>query len=197
MYLSPCLAGCKDSPGYNNFTSCSCIGDSGSAIRQQCDNECGVFIPFVVVTFILIFLTFWVTMPSTMATLRCVREQERSLALGLQNIFIRLLGTIPGPVMFGYYIDNTCTLWNKSCDESGHGSCLLYENYDFSVFMCVACFVSKLISLIFFVASRFASQKSDIKDVGEEDTANNNLQVHVNNSFENDIDEDSPTRTRI
>ena len=63
--------------------------------------------------------------------------------------------------------------------------------------MCVACFVSKLISLIFFVASRFASQKSDIKDVGEEDTANNNLQVHVNNSFENDIDEDSPTRTRI
>ena len=132
MYLSPCLAGCKDSPGredqlfiqnyfnvsgYNNFTSCSCIGDSGSAIRQQCDNECGVFIPFVVVTFILIFLTFWVTMPSTMATLRCVREQERSLALGLQNIFIRLLGTIPGPVMFGYYIDNTCTLWNKSCGE--------------------------------------------------------------------------------
>ena len=47
------------------------------------------------------------------------------------------------------------------------------------------------------MASRFASQKSDIKDVGEEDTANNNVQVHVNNSFENDIDEDSPTRTRI
>ena len=104
--------------GSNNFTSCSCIGDSSTAIRQQCDTGCSYFIPFVVITFILIFLTFWVTMPSTMATLRCVQEHERSLALGLQNIFIRLLGTIPGPVMFGYFIDNTCNLWNKSCGES-------------------------------------------------------------------------------
>ena len=75
-------------------------------------------------------------------------------------------------------------------DESGHGSCLLYKNYEFSVFMCVACFVSKLVSLIIFIASRFASQRSKIEDVVEDTDKN----VHVNASFDN---EDSPTRTNL
>ena len=74
-------------------------------------------IPFLVIAFLLIFLTFWVTMPSTMATLRSVGDEERSLAIGLQNIVIRLLGSIPGPVMFGFFIDKTCDLWDTSCGE--------------------------------------------------------------------------------
>ena len=103
--------------GNNNFTSCSCLTESSYALRQNCDNNCTYFIPFLIIMFVLIFLTFWVTMPSTMATLRSVGDEERSLAIGLQNIVIRLLGSIPGPVMFGYFIDRTCLLWDIGCGE--------------------------------------------------------------------------------
>ena len=91
---------------------------TSTALREKCHSDCGYIIPFLVIVFVLIFLTFWVTMPSTMATLRSVGEDERSLAIGLQNILIRLLGSIPGPVMFGYFIDRTCILWDSSCGES-------------------------------------------------------------------------------
>ena len=108
---------CHCGSGNNNFTSCSCLTESSYALRQNCDNNCTYFIPFLIIIFVLIFLTFWVTMPSTMATLRSVGDEERSLAIGLQNIVIRLLGSIPGPVMFGYFIDRTCLLWDINCGE--------------------------------------------------------------------------------
>ena len=118
MYLSPCLAGCRSSLGLNNFTECGCVGDSeASAMRQLCAGDCSYFYPFLVICFILIFLTFWITMPSTMATLRSVREHERSMAIGLQSVIIRLIGSIPGPVLFGYFIDRTCLLWETSCGK--------------------------------------------------------------------------------
>ena len=118
MYLSPCRAGCRASSGANNFTQCGCVqAEAASAVRQLCGGDCGYFYPFLVVCFVLIFLTFWITMPSTMATLRSVREHERSMALGLQSVVIRLIGSIPGPVLFGYFIDRTCILWDKSCGK--------------------------------------------------------------------------------
>ncbi|XP_023328222.1 solute carrier organic anion transporter family member 4A1 isoform X2 [Eurytemora carolleeae] len=47
---------------------------------------------------------------------RAVYPDERSLALGVQSIIIRLIGTIPGPVLFGYVVDNACMLWESGCD---------------------------------------------------------------------------------
>ena len=109
---------CNSGQGPNNFTSCSCIDDQqSSAVRELCESDCGFFIPFIVIIFVMMFLTFWVTMPSTMATLRCVKDKERSLAVGLQTMAIRLLGSIPGPVLFGYFIDRTCIQWDSSCGK--------------------------------------------------------------------------------
>jgi len=197
MYISPCQAGCSSSQGPNNFTSCSCIDDQqSSAVRELCERDCGFFIPFIVIIFVMMFLTFWVTMPSTMATLRCVKDKERSLAVGLQTMAIRLLGSIPGPVLFGYFIDRTCIQWDSSCDESGQGSCLLYNNWEFSVFMCSCCIVAKLISLFFFIMSLVASRMSDIPDVTRNPNQNKSeLEVHVNQSCV--IEEDGPTKTQL
>ena len=39
--------------GNNNFTSCSCITESSYALRQNCDNNCSYFIPFLVIMFVL------------------------------------------------------------------------------------------------------------------------------------------------
>ena len=41
------------------------------------------------------------------------------MALGLQTLLIRGLGTVPGPIIFGYLIDITCLLWhNTVVDEA-------------------------------------------------------------------------------
>ena len=103
------------------------------------------------------------------------------MAIGLQSIIIRLIGSIPGPVLFGYFIDRTCLLWEPTCgekrswdnifliliisDASGQGSCLLYDNYQFSLFMFSCCLMAKVASLLTFIASGLASRRSDIPDL--------------------------------
>lgn len=52
----------------------------------------------------------------------------RTLALGVQWIFLRLLGTIPGPVIFGYLFDISCRIKLPKCHDSEHSQCGLYSN---------------------------------------------------------------------
>ena len=67
--------------------------------------------------FVTIFLTFFGTMPLVVVALRCVDVEDQSLALGLQNIVVKLIGAIPGPILFGYFIDQVCLLWEPSCGK--------------------------------------------------------------------------------
>ena len=46
-----------------------------------------------------------------MAVIKCVKEDQKSLALGLKRIIVGLLGSLPGPMLFGYFIDQTCIFW--------------------------------------------------------------------------------------
>ena len=68
------------------------------------------------------FLTFLISMPNTSATLRSVQMENRSMAVGLQTMIARIFGSIPGPILFGHFIDNTCTLWRRDSDTAGNGS---------------------------------------------------------------------------
>jgi len=82
---------------------------------------------FIVLAFCNMFMTFLCTMPALSSTLRVVRDDQRSFALGIQWIKVRILGTIPAPMVFGALIDDTCILWNETCD--GRGACFVYDNY--------------------------------------------------------------------
>ena len=68
------------------------------------------------------FLTFLISMPNTSATLRSVQMENRSMAVGLQTMIARIFGSIPGPILFGHFLDNTCTLWRRDSDTAGNGS---------------------------------------------------------------------------
>jgi len=164
MYLSPCLAGCSTSLSPNNFTDCDCI-QGGSAERKTCASDCGLLIPFIIVQFCGVFLTFFATMPSVVASLRAVREEERSLALGLQSIILRVVGSIPGPILFGVFMDKACSLWEQTCEE--RGSCLLYDNYQMAVSMVGISVTAKIISIICFILGYFFSRRSKIIDSTE------------------------------
>ena len=64
----------------------------GLAERRTCTSECNFLIPYIIVQFLGIFMTFFATMPSVVASLRAVRAEERSLALGVQSIILRWWG---------------------------------------------------------------------------------------------------------
>ncbi|KPJ00330.1 Solute carrier organic anion transporter family member 4A1 [Papilio xuthus] len=158
VYYSPCHAGCRTvrrEGAAQFYTDCSCLnsteGNSSlpyEAINSACSSACPYLWVFVFLAFCVMLFTFLATMPALSATLRCVREDQRSFALGIQWIKVRLLGTIPAPLLFGFLIDLSCSLWEPACDSTG--ACLLYDNYNMSRYMLALALVGKLCSLVFF-----------------------------------------------
>ena len=95
------------------------------------------------------FLLLWGLYPSRVAgyTLLIIDIQNIfsilfltvcSFALGAQTLIWRLLGAIPGPTIFGQFIDSACLQWKKSEDgcstNTDKGSCLIYDNHSFSMY---------------------------------------------------------------
>jgi len=145
QFFNPCYAGCSEKePGpEGNYINCSCVPAPHSSQNNQsgvlvfadntfttpgpCVTEC-VFLPLFLASFFMTMLiTFLANMPTLTATLRCVDPSVRSLALGIQWLVIRLLGTIPGPVAMGKLFDNACEVWQTGCDGSNQ-HCLIYDN---------------------------------------------------------------------
>ncbi|KAM9507560.1 solute carrier organic anion transporter family member 4C1 isoform 1-T1 [Guaruba guarouba] len=140
QYFSPCFAGCaslvinKMKKMYHN---CSCIGkperQTGledlfyEAVSGKCPTQCKLLPLFLTFFFFAVVFTFMAVTPTTVAILRCVPDKQRSFALGVQLVFLRLLGTIPGPILFGVAIDNSCTLWDIN-DCNTKGACWVYDN---------------------------------------------------------------------
>ncbi|CAH2989596.1 unnamed protein product [Chilo suppressalis] len=169
VYYSACHAGCaawSHAGGARLYQQCACVAppqgaalpayDDGvrntsipyEAINNICSSECPYLWLFVFLAFCVMLFTFLATMPALSATLRCVREDQRSFALGIQWIKVRLLGTIPAPLLFGFLIDLSCSLWDKSCGTTG--ACLLYDNVNMSRYMLALALVGKFCSVLFF-----------------------------------------------
>ncbi|KAK3850220.1 hypothetical protein Pcinc_043064 [Petrolisthes cinctipes] len=169
MYFSPCHAGCggmvRAPDGVKVFTGCKCMsphspllavgaeaGDPrlapDSALREKCPSTCSLMPIFLAIFFVVMMLTFIISLPALSGTLRCVPDSHRSFALGLQWIVIRLLGTIPGPILFGSLFDNTCTLWQNTCGRGG--ACRSYDNFYMSRYMMGTSILFKFLSTILF-----------------------------------------------
>ncbi|XP_077989837.1 solute carrier organic anion transporter family member 4A1-like [Glandiceps talaboti] len=160
MYYSSCFAGCEQrietQEGPLMYSHCSCIHDPDQTLRNatqatigKCDSNCPYQPLFLIVFFLAIMFTFLASVPALTATLRCVPFTQRSLALGLQWIVIRILGSIPGPITFGAVIDTTCLLWDQKCDENG--SCWQYNNSKMSLYLFLTAAGLKCLTIIFFV----------------------------------------------
>ncbi|XP_072947607.1 solute carrier organic anion transporter family member 4A1 [Epargyreus clarus] len=168
VFYSPCHAACRRAaalPGARLYTDCACVPADNrtlpvytdtvsntsmeyEAINSICPSQCPHLWLFVSLSFGVMLFTFLATMPALSATLRCVREDQRSFALGIQWIKVRLLGTIPAPLLFGFLIDLSCSLWSSTCGQTG--ACLLYDNINMSRYMLALALVGKLCSLLFF-----------------------------------------------
>lgn len=177
LYFSPCFAGCRAEmsiDGSKVYQNCECIINnlivnnnitnkfnhsnslfrSYDAVNKICDSECNYMWLFVCLCFFVMFFTFLATMPALSATLRCVDDKIRSFALGIQWIVVRVLGTIPAPIIFGRLIDETCILWQDSCGEET-GACLVYDNKSMAKYMLMLALTGKACSIIFFFFASF------------------------------------------
>ncbi|KAG1953470.1 solute carrier organic anion transporter family member 1C1 [Pimephales promelas] len=105
-YVSPCLAGCTASTGQGKntvFQNCSCVltpspvEGSRSVSLGQCPRGpvcTRSFTSYMAVTVLSSFISSLGTTPGYMITIRCIKPELKSLALGIQTLVMRTLGTI-------------------------------------------------------------------------------------------------------
>ena len=167
QFYNPCYAGCQDRGqlgGEAVYLNCSCVpaldpatgllaaSEQSTARPGRCEDPGCVLLPVFLVSFFLTMcITFLANIPSLTATLRCVDPSVRSLALGIQWLLIRLLGTIPGPVAMGRLFDNSCELWREGCDGSNQ-HCIVYSGDNISVNILTLTVICKGLSIAFFLS---------------------------------------------
>ncbi|NXE69562.1 SO2B1 protein, partial [Calcarius ornatus] len=131
-YTSPCSAGCgslalRPDGSVLNYTGCSCVGAAGTARPGPCGTACShLFVPFVVLSCLAGILASTSHTPSFMLILRSIQPEDKSFAVGIQFMLLRVLAWMPGPVLYGSAIDTSCVLWERRCER--RAACRYYDN---------------------------------------------------------------------
>jgi len=168
-YYSPCQAGCGEKIDSTTFANCSCIPfpstnnntDQTAKVGACPKPSCFPGGPYVYTLMFLwwAFWTFTAVAPSIQVAMRVVPFSKRTMAFGLQTIMIRLIGTLPGPVYYGYLIEGACILSNSVCGEAS--SCSLLDNkelgwrlFSFSIIIKVFAALCGALALCFYKPNR-------------------------------------------
>lgn len=154
-YFSPCRAGCQKTFMNDStepvFSNCACISESLSSMNTsthifstpsqllgnstatagRCPQKCNTLGIWLLLIGIVVFLIFVLRIPTLLITIRSVAEEQRSLALGVQSVIWRALGSIPGPIIFGVIFDSSCVYWQFDCGR--RGNCWVYNNDHISI----------------------------------------------------------------
>ncbi|XP_061168483.1 solute carrier organic anion transporter family member 2B1-like [Saccostrea echinata] len=131
-YLTPCHAGCVKSiqgPEGFTYTNCTCIEGGGTATPGLCKTDCEMFWPYLIVNTLSSLIISISIIPGYMFSVRCVSDEDKSVAVGVSSFFQTAFGWMIGPVITGKIIDTCCKLWSSSC--YGKGACALYDIEDF------------------------------------------------------------------
>ena len=114
-------------------------------------------------------------------------QAQRPLALGLKDILIRVLGAVPGPIVFGIIFDQSCRYWQQSHvtgsdsdDATGTGSCALYDNEAVSFWFMTVCISAKLVAILFFSLANWFYKppvKAQQDSIGNGTVASDNQKV--------------------
>ncbi|KAK1345097.1 hypothetical protein QTO34_013803 [Cnephaeus nilssonii] len=155
--LPPLVTVCEAIGGV--YYNCSCIemkteitppaeSIGYEAKAGKCETRCTHLPIFLGIFFAAVVFTFMAGTPITVSILRCVNQNQRSLALGIQFMMLRLLGSIPGPIIFGVTIDSTCILWDVN--ECGiKGACWIYDNIRMARMLVGISVTCKIITIFF------------------------------------------------
>ncbi|KAH7731938.1 Protein Y70G10A.3 [Aphelenchoides avenae] len=182
VYLSACYAGCtskREVPAGDIWSNCQCLPDDlafanssysadfGTVEANQlvgglCTPECGwKMYAFLTLLFFSVVASFAAGIPSQQIMLRVVPFQQRTLAIGLQWSLLRLLGFIPGGILFGLMIDTTCLKWQTSaCGKKQ--SCLIYDSSRLSWTIMAVAVVCKLVAILATIVGYMTYRPTDL-----------------------------------
>ncbi|XP_028391406.1 solute carrier organic anion transporter family member 4A1-like [Dendronephthya gigantea] len=171
-YYDPCHAGCSLLFPNKTYSNCRCVAQAMNASVFEstakpgiCDKKCKNLVPFLFGAFVLLFTNFIVATPNKTVVLRSVPYNLRSYALGFQWLIMSSLGSMPGPVLFGAFIDKTCNLWEKRCDETG--ACLEYNNSQLSYLILAAGLLFQVLATILYFLSWYFCKSNKPLECGE------------------------------
>ncbi|XP_071343271.1 solute carrier organic anion transporter family member 2A1 [Trachinotus anak] len=134
-YISPCHAGCTNfTKDPNNthrvqlYTNCRCVSGSQSHARPApCPNSCPhLLLPVILVISLASLIACLTHNPMYMMVLRSVPSEEKSFAIGIQFLLMRVLAWLPAPALYGMAIDSSCIWWKRVCGKKF--SCGYYDN---------------------------------------------------------------------
>jgi len=173
-YFSPCYAGCNEETSKKEYQNCSCFPSNTTiAIDGRCTPDCKLFPLFAFGAFLLFFFTFLNNVPMINATFRVVPEGQGSFAMGFQQVFVRFLGFIPAPTLFGSLIDKSCKLWNHDECTNDTTNCAEYDNPKFRYYIFVLGVITKFLSFVFiFLAYKFYKLPAKSDSMKNEDQLN-------------------------
>jgi len=154
---------------YNVYSPCvlqcvqmgDCVQQNISITRGLCEpGQCHWRVPAFAIFFITFLVASMVAVPRIFALLRLVQDDWKTISLGIQWVFFRLLGMIPGPLVYGQIFDSACTQWGSfsmtcaSSHSSGH--CSFYNSATLRNYMIFVTVGSLVIGqLCLFFAIRF------------------------------------------
>ncbi|XP_016424157.1 solute carrier organic anion transporter family member 2A1-like isoform X2 [Sinocyclocheilus rhinocerous] len=133
-YISPCHAGCtnftmepKNPYRVQIYSSCRCIPGLATAKPGPCANTCPHYLlPVMLLISLAGLIASLAHNPIYMMVLRSVPPEEKSFAIGVQFLLLRLLTWLPAPALFGITIDSTCIWWKIACGKKQ--GCGYYDN---------------------------------------------------------------------
>uniref|UniRef100_A0AC34F8U8 Solute carrier organic anion transporter family member n=1 Tax=Panagrolaimus sp. ES5 TaxID=591445 RepID=A0AC34F8U8_9BILA len=182
-YYSACYAGCRtriSNPNADEWIDCSCVGsdsrdeflglistplpsrNGSNIVSGFCTKECGwPMWLFLVLLFFSVVASFASGIPSQQIMLRVIPFQQRTLGIGVHWTFLRLLGFIPGGVLFGLMIDTTCLKWKESKCGSKQ-SCLVYDPNLLSWTIMGVAVVCKLVSILATIIGYMTYRPNDL-----------------------------------
>ncbi|CAJ0583430.1 unnamed protein product, partial [Mesorhabditis spiculigera] len=140
MFYNPCFAGCQTKEEREMdtlWTNCRC-----NAVQN------------------VSLLTNRVT-DTEIIMLRVVPFDQRTIAIGLNWTFLRLLGFIPGGILFGVLIDNSCIKWGENpC--GGKTSCLVYDPVKLAWTIMALSIICKLVCILAAVLGYMTYRPNDL-----------------------------------